>query len=110
MRDDIISKDNITHLTDLKVPGLVASAYEKGLDGKLLFEHKRNIRHHMPAREDIRITTREMITRIYLHIYIAYIMHYHCKTRQTSGRGDCGGIVMMAVTSCNAIESESDIA
>jgi len=25
-------------------------AYEKGLDGKLLFEHQR---HHMPAREDI---------------------------------------------------------
>ena len=53
MRDDIISKDNITHLTDLKVPGLVASAYEKGLDGKLLFEHQRNVKHHMPAREDI---------------------------------------------------------
>ena len=40
MRDDIISKDNIIHLTDLKVPGLVASAYEKGLDGKLLLSIK----------------------------------------------------------------------
>jgi hypothetical protein len=54
MRDDIISKGNITHLTDLKVPGWLhqfIEAYEKGLDGKLLFEHQRNIRHHMPARD-----------------------------------------------------------
>ena len=26
-----------------------------------------------------RITTREMIIRIYLHVYMAYIMHYHLK-------------------------------
>ena len=86
-------------------------AYEKGLDGKLLFGHQRNTRHHMPAREVI--TTREMITRIYLHIYITYIIHYYGKTRQTSGRGDCGGIVTtavtVAVTSCDAVESECGV-
>jgi hypothetical protein len=50
-----------------------------------------------------------MITRIYLHIYITYIIHYHGKTRQTSGRGDCGGIVTKAVTSCDTVESEYGI-
>jgi hypothetical protein len=59
------------------------------------------------------ITTREMITKIYLHIYITYIIHYHGGTRQMSGRGDCGGIVTMAVTvavtSYNAVESECNV-
>jgi len=45
----------------------------------------------MPARDIFwRITTREIIIRIYLHIHIAYIMHYYHETMQTSGRGDCG--------------------
>ena len=51
-----------------------------------------------------------MIIRIYLHIYIAY---YHRKTRQMNSRGDCGGIVAtavtVAVTSCDAVESECGI-
>ena len=49
VKNDIISKCNIVHLTDLKIPKLVASSY-KGLDGKLPFEHQRNIRL---ARDDI---------------------------------------------------------
>jgi hypothetical protein len=40
-------------------------------------------------------------------------MHYHRKKRQTSGGGDCGGIVTtavtVAVTSCDAVESECGI-
>jgi hypothetical protein len=54
-----------------------------------------------------------MIIRIYLHIYIAYMMYYHHETRQTSSGGDCGGrvttAVTMAVTSCDAVESECGI-
>jgi hypothetical protein len=49
VKNDIISKCNIVHLTDLKISRLVASSY-KGLDGKLPFEHQRNIRL---ARDDI---------------------------------------------------------
>jgi hypothetical protein len=67
----------------------------------------------LPERIFWMITTREMITRIYLHIYITYIIHYHGETRQTSGRGDCGGIVTtavtVAVTSCDAVESECGV-
>ena len=37
-------------------------------------------------------------------------MHYHGETKQTSGGGYCGGIVMtavmVAVTSCDAVKSE----
>jgi len=59
------------------------------------------------------IKTREMITRLYLHIYTTYIIHYHGETRQMSSRGDCGGIVMtavtVAVTSCDAVENERGI-
>ena len=51
-----------------------------------------------------------MIIRIYLHIYIAYYRH---ETRQMNGGEDCGGIVVtavtVAVTSCDAVESECGI-
>jgi len=51
-----------------------------------------------------------MIIRVYLHIYVAY---YHRETKQTNGGGDCGGIVAtavtVAVTSCDAVESECGI-
>jgi hypothetical protein len=51
-----------------------------------------------------------MIIRIYLHIYIAYMMYYHHETRRG---GNCGGrvttAVTIAVTSCDAVESECGI-
>jgi len=66
-----------------------AYAYVKGLDGKLLFEHQRNIRHHMPARDNILEDYNKGNNNNNLFTYSHSV--YNRETMQTSGGGDCGG-------------------